>query len=1756
MDMDAYSIVITTTDKISDKMKTAIRGFLLPDGGGVPGSSVNFPTRAIGLSKSKDGMFGCCGAQCQHLPQVLRGNEVLVIDTPVKIGLHKSCRDKLVDRLNRNGACVTAASEGSGVCFDPQAAAKKPTLSVLINAIIDSCNMASEKCPFRIIHVAQLGCREPIPNDAAMKRFFRNLKEMRTSGFHVELVQFDLAFVSQVPRNNLIQVSCSRNRRNHEPTLLQDTTTTVYPLHELPKFENARLDQSKVQGTINIKKSNWGQRKHTLEIEEDDSKVAKFYLSKSEQQIISINPDILHSVKCYSTIAHTLMQRRQKYPLHFREMQEIGKRSIESIQTLAKNLRNSLDESYNIVRKYGIGIRIEFSIRPPDGDDLRIKGHFNDILLVACMSLCEFFKIWKPTANLLPTREIETRAMKMVQEMISMVKFRQQLRFNQAYKNNKATKWLQFHLSTLMITIGLIPVVGTRFIDPWLADPERLDPFNVLEEEQNHMDGRLSAVKRRMAESLRKKCLAEWEFSPPGARRLHDFVCELDKEDPMKCFKELSLKDKHMLAQRLWPDIIPHMSSFLSEGRNRPDLQDKHSHGFEQDSEDTDDESNDTDIRWWKKLDKFHPTILDSLIAESPKPQHPLALAIFSLVKMSTLWSPERPGFNQILCHFVHESMKNPPHNNHEGIPMTILARFRESGQVSLRDLEQLCLSLDLITSTRKKRGIAEYQKLLCERFGFPSSSTPPVATSNDARKNEILNEALFADHAIPILVGASKNTFYRTADNTNIEITNFDKFFYRADVQVNYLIRASSSDIYDVIAMSLNERLDVQTLQKTQQKWLANFDCLENIFLSSSGTINEDFKGCRSLEDLKSKHASRYPPEVIFAETGYVQKKNIAFYNIQTNTTNFFICVDSRSIKYQIEGVDYVPLSKETLLFSLNKEGIYAWKILSDPQAIPNHQAGMFSVKPIAQGLKTRKLRNLKELPHRSIKKKQSFNKAISMLLKNLDEPYFVQHTDEDGNPDHLGLVPFLEELSCIHPGHFRGFDKSTITRCPLLGQPLKVLVNYLRNEVEWDNLSHKLICPIACLKHHNLILGVLENIVGNKRTYFYAFIPDSQRVECIEFANGHYMLTDRLQTLYFYCTQQTAQQFDPRTNLQKSKENKWLHAHTLVGPFSHIGQSCFETKYLPAFKQHFGMNGLHQGAHLNEHHFRPESGSTIVATSVTNNSGQIRHLPLKGVRHSALVMIFPRTGQEAEWDACIVYHPLQCETYALCILRDLIARAPTQGKYNEHPIKGRAIGRCESRFLMLLYAVLGSKCTDIVQFKTAMSKVISEPHLCKKVCEWTSQVMEMKKDITPAWLIQLYSSSTLTLTTQGHIQSRPISSHRRLTDRHKRTLGHESARFTTQRIQDFTNQHPNLPECQQIPEKPIRSKFCTKRRRLAATARHAYLDHLQYEAGNETQVHWRTQPASGLQNPKNTNMCYLNTVVQLLYGMKCTRDLFLRGSYWLGRDLSSAQKFADFGWKGGFIAVAIQQTFQKMRFRNGRPIAAALKEALTTNDSFADFDNDRQQDAMELLRILLDVLSEALRKDDEDPITEWFRSHVSSRVRCMNCGGESNNDDDVSTSLEIPIRGTTVLECMEGFFKAEELHGWTCDKNCRSTCSKSMFLERRNILILTIKRFPIHGTKDNTRITFPLDGLDTTRFMRSGDKRQTKYRLVAVINHIGSRPNMGHYNLFMRFGDVAWYTYDDEIVEKMAASKVVTNDAYSLIYCLCDKHTELITD
>ena len=80
MDLDAFSVIITAKRK-TQQSQNSMRNFLLHFCGRASGRC-GFPKYATG-SKKKDDILGCRGNACQHLPSVLRGKEMLIIDRPV-----------------------------------------------------------------------------------------------------------------------------------------------------------------------------------------------------------------------------------------------------------------------------------------------------------------------------------------------------------------------------------------------------------------------------------------------------------------------------------------------------------------------------------------------------------------------------------------------------------------------------------------------------------------------------------------------------------------------------------------------------------------------------------------------------------------------------------------------------------------------------------------------------------------------------------------------------------------------------------------------------------------------------------------------------------------------------------------------------------------------------------------------------------------------------------------------------------------------------------------------------------------------------------------------------------------------------------------------------------------------------------------------------------------------------------------------------------------------------------------------------------------------------------------------------------------------------------------------------------------------------------------------------------------------------------------------------------------------------------------
>ena len=454
MDLDAYSVVISTHDM--ERGKDAFRRLLQSFAGESPGQP-SLPKWATG-AKTKEGMFGCNGNECQHLPKILQGKEIMVIDAPVKIAMHASCREPLLEWFVSNKVYLRPARKNTGICFDPINAANAPSFATLIEGLIECCGVKPEESGCRetvhILHVGQMGFRLPLPKflDQPSKFFEPNQR----AGIKLEVAQFDIAFEAEMPRNKLIQASCCMKTQNQRRLLLGETSVNKYPLHQLPNFSNYQgkgMKANDFRGTVQVKKSNWNKGKLVkLPNEELDLGFDAIELFSTKDQIrntrdsITLSSSTPHSVKNYSTIAHVLLQGRQKYPLTFTDMYGVGKRSFQSLQTMVKNLEMDQQVAFSIAESDGFSSRFEVSVRPHFDDDLRVDGHLNDILLVAILTLIEFCEVYQPKATLLPLGNVQTEVMKLIHEARVMLKYAQGTKFENNFPAPKATEWLRSHM--------------------------------------------------------------------------------------------------------------------------------------------------------------------------------------------------------------------------------------------------------------------------------------------------------------------------------------------------------------------------------------------------------------------------------------------------------------------------------------------------------------------------------------------------------------------------------------------------------------------------------------------------------------------------------------------------------------------------------------------------------------------------------------------------------------------------------------------------------------------------------------------------------------------------------------------------------------------------------------------------------------------------------------------------------------------------------------------------------------------------------------------------------------------------------------------------------------------------------------------------------------------------------------------------------------------------------------------------------------
>ncbi|KAH7652776.1 Ubiquitinyl hydrolase 1 protein [Dioscorea alata] len=316
------------------------------------------------------------------------------------------------------------------------------------------------------------------------------------------------------------------------------------------------------------------------------------------------------------------------------------------------------------------------------------------------------------------------------------------------------------------------------------------------------------------------------------------------------------------------------------------------------------------------------------------------------------------------------------------------------------------------------------------------------------------------------------------------------------------------------------------------------------------------------------------------------------------------------------------------------------------------------------------------------------------------------------------------------------------------------------------------------------------------------------------------------------------------------------------------------------------------------------------------------------------------------------------------------------------------------------------------------------------------------------------------------------------------------------------------------------------------------------------------------GLENFGNT--CYCNSVLQALYFCIPFREQLLE-YYSNNKNLGDAEEN---------LLTCLADLFTQINSQKKKTGVIAPKRFVQRvkkqNELFRSY---MHQDAHEFLNFLLNELVDILEKETnaakssensppsdklangprqlqangarKEPIVTWvhkcFQGILTNETRCLRCETVTARDEtffDLSLDIE---QNSSITSCLKNFCSTETLNAedkFFCDKCCSlQEAQKRMKIKKAPyILVIHLKRFKYieqlgRYKKLSYRVVFPLE----LKLNNTMDNSDSEYSLFAVVVHVGSGPNHGHYISLVKSHN-HWLFFDDENVEMIDESTVQT--------------------
>ncbi|KAI6699567.1 hypothetical protein NL676_013891 [Syzygium grande] len=284
------------------------------------------------------------------------------------------------------------------------------------------------------------------------------------------------------------------------------------------------------------------------------------------------------------------------------------------------------------------------------------------------------------------------------------------------------------------------------------------------------------------------------------------------------------------------------------------------------------------------------------------------------------------------------------------------------------------------------------------------------------------------------------------------------------------------------------------------------------------------------------------------------------------------------------------------------------------------------------------------------------------------------------------------------------------------------------------------------------------------------------------------------------------------------------------------------------------------------------------------------------------------------------------------------------------------------------------------------------------------------------------------------------------------------------------------------------------------------------------------------GLENFGNT--CYCNSVLQALYFCVPFRDQLLdyyANNKIIGDEDNLLACLADL-----FTQISSQK--KKTGVIAPKRFVQRLKKQ---NELFRSY---MHQDAHEFLNFLLNEIVDTLEKEAQAAKNDQEASSPSEKTANgpKNAHANGGPKEQLDTWVHKNFQGilTNETRCLRSTETLNAEDKFFCDKCCSlQEAQKRMKIKKPpQILVIHLKRFKYieqlgRYKKLSYRVVFPLE----LKLSNTVEDADSEYSLFAVVVHVGSGPNHGHYVSLVKSHN-HWLFFDDENVEMIDESAVQT--------------------